>query len=220
MEDSVKLTNTQRRLLAAASQRPSQLTGGSAGKVVAKLLAEGLVEDRPFIELHFTNVAALGWEGGRWRQVWPWVSAITATWARCSASPARWIAASSRHGSPRGLRHEGLALQAFRPPSDRRLTDQPWRAPGPGCCRLPAPIRSSPRGSTCTQTVFSELLFCLRVGGLEHAFPFNEIIEKAGRTSGGNLDQIDLLERAALEMTPVNKPIDLQQRINFGFVSD
>jgi hypothetical protein len=52
MEDSVKLTDTQRRLLAAASQRddgalkrPSQLTGGSAGKVVAKLLAEGLVEE-------------------------------------------------------------------------------------------------------------------------------------------------------------------------------
>jgi hypothetical protein len=52
MEDSVKLTNTQRRLLAAASQRedgalkrPSQLTGGSAGKVAATLLAEGLVEE-------------------------------------------------------------------------------------------------------------------------------------------------------------------------------
>jgi DNA-binding MarR family transcriptional regulator len=52
MEDSVKLTNTQRGLLAAASQRddgalkrPSHLTGGSAGKVVAKLLAEGLVEE-------------------------------------------------------------------------------------------------------------------------------------------------------------------------------
>jgi hypothetical protein len=51
MEDSVKLTDTQRRLLAAASQRddralelPSNLTGGAAGKVVAKLLAEGLVE--------------------------------------------------------------------------------------------------------------------------------------------------------------------------------
>jgi hypothetical protein len=44
-EDSVKLTNTQRRLLAAASQRddgalkrPSQLTGGAAGKVVASRL--------------------------------------------------------------------------------------------------------------------------------------------------------------------------------------
>jgi hypothetical protein len=52
MEDSVKLTDTQLRLLAAASQRddralerPSNLTGGAAGKVVAKLLAEGLVED-------------------------------------------------------------------------------------------------------------------------------------------------------------------------------
>ena len=52
MEDSVKLTDTQRRLLAAASQRgdralerPSKLTGGAAGKVVAKLLAEGLVEE-------------------------------------------------------------------------------------------------------------------------------------------------------------------------------
>jgi hypothetical protein len=48
MEDSVKLTDTQRRLLAAASkrddralERPSHLTGGAAGKVVAKLLAEG-----------------------------------------------------------------------------------------------------------------------------------------------------------------------------------
>jgi Protein of unknown function (DUF3489) len=52
MEDSVKLTDTQRRLLAAASQRddralerPSNLTGGAAGKVVAKLLTEGLVEE-------------------------------------------------------------------------------------------------------------------------------------------------------------------------------
>jgi hypothetical protein len=52
MEDSVKLTDTQLRLLAAASQRddgalkrPPQLTGGSAGKVVARLLAEGLVEE-------------------------------------------------------------------------------------------------------------------------------------------------------------------------------
>src|SRR6266849_3634542 len=50
MEDSVKLTDTQRRLLAAASQRddralerPSNLTGAAAGKVVAKLLTEGLV---------------------------------------------------------------------------------------------------------------------------------------------------------------------------------
>jgi Protein of unknown function (DUF3489) len=52
MEDSVKLTDTQRRLLAAASQRddgalkrPSHLTGGAAGKVVAKLLAEDLIEE-------------------------------------------------------------------------------------------------------------------------------------------------------------------------------
>jgi Protein of unknown function (DUF3489) len=52
MEDSVKLTDTQRRLLAAASQRddrtlerPSNLPGGAAGKVVAKLLSEGLVEE-------------------------------------------------------------------------------------------------------------------------------------------------------------------------------
>jgi hypothetical protein len=48
----VKLTDTQLRLLAAASQRddralerPSNLTGGAAGKVVAKLLTEGLVEE-------------------------------------------------------------------------------------------------------------------------------------------------------------------------------
>jgi hypothetical protein len=54
MEDSVKLTDTQRRLLAAASQRddralerPSNLPGGAAGKVVTKLLAEGLVEEIP-----------------------------------------------------------------------------------------------------------------------------------------------------------------------------
>jgi hypothetical protein len=52
MEDSVKLTNTQRRLLAAASQRdngalkrPSRLTASAADKVVAKLLAEGLIEE-------------------------------------------------------------------------------------------------------------------------------------------------------------------------------
>jgi hypothetical protein len=52
MEDSVKLTDTQLRLLAAASQRddralerPSHLTGGAAGKVVAKLLADGLIEE-------------------------------------------------------------------------------------------------------------------------------------------------------------------------------
>ena len=48
----MKLTDTQRRLLSAASQRddralerPSNLTGGAAGKVVAKLLTEGLVEE-------------------------------------------------------------------------------------------------------------------------------------------------------------------------------
>ena len=48
----MNLTDTQQRLLAAASQRddralerPSNLTGGAAGKVVAKLLTEGLVEE-------------------------------------------------------------------------------------------------------------------------------------------------------------------------------
>jgi hypothetical protein len=52
MEDSVKLTDTQLRLLAAAShrddralERPPNLTGGAAGKVAAKLLAEGLIEE-------------------------------------------------------------------------------------------------------------------------------------------------------------------------------
>jgi hypothetical protein len=52
MEDSVKLTDTQLRLLAAASQRddrtlerPSNLPGGAAGKVVGKLHSEGLVEE-------------------------------------------------------------------------------------------------------------------------------------------------------------------------------
>jgi hypothetical protein len=52
MEDSVKLTDTQLVLLSAASQRddralerPPNLTGGAAAKVVAKLLTEGLVED-------------------------------------------------------------------------------------------------------------------------------------------------------------------------------
>jgi hypothetical protein len=52
MEDSVKLTDTQLVLLSAASQREdralertSNLTDGAAGKVVAKLLAEGLVEE-------------------------------------------------------------------------------------------------------------------------------------------------------------------------------
>jgi Protein of unknown function (DUF3489) len=51
MEDSVKLTDTQLVLLSAASQRddralerPPNLTGGAAGKVAAKLLAEGLIE--------------------------------------------------------------------------------------------------------------------------------------------------------------------------------
>jgi hypothetical protein len=48
----VKLTDTQLVLLSAASQRddralerPSNLTGGAAGKVVAKLLTEGLIEE-------------------------------------------------------------------------------------------------------------------------------------------------------------------------------
>jgi hypothetical protein len=52
MEDSVKLTDTQLVLLSAASQRadrglerPANLTGAPAGKVVAKLLAEGLVQE-------------------------------------------------------------------------------------------------------------------------------------------------------------------------------
>jgi hypothetical protein len=52
MEDPVKLTDTQLLLLSAASQRddralepPPKLTGGAAGKVMAKLLTEGLVED-------------------------------------------------------------------------------------------------------------------------------------------------------------------------------
>ena len=47
----MKLTDTQLVLLSAASQRddralerPPKLTGGAAGKVVAKLIAEGLVE--------------------------------------------------------------------------------------------------------------------------------------------------------------------------------
>jgi hypothetical protein len=54
MEDSVKLTDTQLVLLSAASQRgdralerPTNLTGGAAGKVVAKLLTESLVEETP-----------------------------------------------------------------------------------------------------------------------------------------------------------------------------
>jgi hypothetical protein len=48
----VKLTDTQLVLLSAASQRddralerPSNLVGGAAGKVVAKLLTEGLIEE-------------------------------------------------------------------------------------------------------------------------------------------------------------------------------
>src|SRR5258707_95959 len=52
MEDSVKLTDTQLVLLSVASQRgdralerPSKLTGGGAGKVVAKLLSEGFIEE-------------------------------------------------------------------------------------------------------------------------------------------------------------------------------
>jgi hypothetical protein len=52
MEDSVKLTDTQLVLLSAASQRddhvlerPSNLMGGAASKVIAKLLTEGLVEE-------------------------------------------------------------------------------------------------------------------------------------------------------------------------------
>jgi hypothetical protein len=51
-EDSVKLTDTQQVLLLAASrrddrglERPPHLVGGAAGKVVAKLLAEGLIEE-------------------------------------------------------------------------------------------------------------------------------------------------------------------------------
>jgi hypothetical protein len=52
MEDPVKLTDTQLLLLSAASQRddralelPPKLTGGAAGRVVSKLLTEGLVEE-------------------------------------------------------------------------------------------------------------------------------------------------------------------------------
>ncbi len=48
----MKLTDTQLLLLSAASRRddgalepPPKLTGGTAGKVVAKLLTEGLVEE-------------------------------------------------------------------------------------------------------------------------------------------------------------------------------
>ena len=50
----MKLTDTQLVLLSAASQRddrvlerPSNLAGGAAGKVVAKLLAHGLIEEIP-----------------------------------------------------------------------------------------------------------------------------------------------------------------------------
>jgi hypothetical protein len=50
----VKLTDTQLVLLSAASrrddralERPSSLTGGAAGKVVARLLIEGLIEQIP-----------------------------------------------------------------------------------------------------------------------------------------------------------------------------
>jgi hypothetical protein len=48
----VKLTDTQLILLSAASQRgdralerPSNLTGGAAAKVVTRLLTEGLIEE-------------------------------------------------------------------------------------------------------------------------------------------------------------------------------
>jgi Protein of unknown function (DUF3489) len=51
-EDSVNLTDSQRVLLSAASrrddrglERPSHLVGGAAGKVVARLLAEGLIAE-------------------------------------------------------------------------------------------------------------------------------------------------------------------------------
>jgi len=50
----VKLTDTQLVLLSAASQRddrvlerPSNLVGGAAGKVVARLLTEGVIEEIP-----------------------------------------------------------------------------------------------------------------------------------------------------------------------------
>jgi hypothetical protein len=53
-EGSVKLTDTQLILLSAASQRddrvlerPSNLTGGAAAKVVARLLTESLIEEIP-----------------------------------------------------------------------------------------------------------------------------------------------------------------------------
>jgi hypothetical protein len=51
-EDSVELTDTQLVLMSAASQRddrtlerPANLTGGAATKVVAKLLTNSLVEE-------------------------------------------------------------------------------------------------------------------------------------------------------------------------------
>ena len=54
MEESVKMTDTQLVLLSAASQRddralerPSNLTGGAAGKAVAKHLTEALIEEVP-----------------------------------------------------------------------------------------------------------------------------------------------------------------------------
>jgi hypothetical protein len=61
----VKLTGTQTRPLAAASrrddralERPSNLTGVSAGKVVAKLLIEGLVEEcNPAVRCRCTYIA-------------------------------------------------------------------------------------------------------------------------------------------------------------------
>jgi hypothetical protein len=50
----VKLSDTQLILLSAASQRddraldrPSNLSGGAAAKVVARLLTEGLIEEIP-----------------------------------------------------------------------------------------------------------------------------------------------------------------------------
>jgi hypothetical protein len=52
MEDPVKATDTQLVLPSAASQhddhaleRPSNMVDGAAGKVVAKLLAEGLIDE-------------------------------------------------------------------------------------------------------------------------------------------------------------------------------
>jgi hypothetical protein len=52
MEDPMKFTDTQLVLLSTASQRddralerPSNLAGGAAAKVIAKLLTEGLIEE-------------------------------------------------------------------------------------------------------------------------------------------------------------------------------